>query len=154
MIYWPGNEPADKALPAAWRDVPEELASCAVLAAALPFGSLVPETVVWKLAGLAMYAASGTPPHADHAFRAEELPDLFEQLAVQLQDFPAPPLRYRSQAEEPDLTSDARVRLITGFSGAGKTMWVAQAAQHSTAALAYFDVGLPFSHRHEGFSIA
>jgi hypothetical protein len=140
-LCWPANAPTDKALPAAWRDVAEGLASCADLAAALPFGSLVPETLVWKLAGLVMYAASGTPPHADHAFRAEELPDLFEQLAVQLQDFPAPPLRYRSQAEEPDLTSDARVRVITGFSGAGKTMWVAQAAQHSTAALAYSDVG-------------
>jgi hypothetical protein len=135
-LSWPGNELTDKALPPAWRDVAEGLASCAALAAALPFGSLVPETVVWKLAGLVMCAASGTPPHTNHAFRAEELPDVFEQLAVQLQDFPAPPLRYRSQAEEPHLTSDAHVRVITGFSGAGKTMWVAQAAQHSTPASA------------------
>jgi hypothetical protein len=141
-LSWPGKELTNnEALPAAWRDVADGVASCVALAAVLPFGSLVPETVVWKLAGLVMNAASGTPPHADHGFRAEELPDLFEQLAIQLQDFPAPPLRYRSQADEPDLASEARVRVIAGFSGAGKTMWVAQAAQHSTAALAYFDVG-------------
>ena len=60
---------------------------------------------------------------------------------MQLQDFPAPPPRYRSQEGEPELTSDARVRAITGFSGGGKTMWVAQTAQHCNAALAYFDVG-------------
>jgi hypothetical protein len=140
-LYWPGNDPADRAIPAAWRDVGEGLVACAALAAALPFGSLVPETLVWKLAGQVMSAASGTSPRADHAFRADELPDLFEQLAIQLQDFPAPPLRYRSQDGEPELTSDALVRAITGFSGAGKTMWVAQAAQLGSAALAYFDVG-------------
>jgi hypothetical protein len=140
-LYWPGNDPADRALPAAWRNVAEGLAACATLAATLPFGSLVPETLVWKLAGQVISAASGTPPRADHAFRADELPDLFEQLAVQLHDFPDPPPRYRSQDGEPELVSDAAVRVITGFSGAGKTMWVAQAAQHSTAALAYFDVG-------------
>jgi hypothetical protein len=140
-LYWPGNDPANRALPAAWRNVAEGLAACATLAAALPFGSLLPETLVWKLAGQVISAASGTPPRADHAFRADELPDLFEQLAVQLQDFPAPPPRYRSQDGEPEIASDAPLRVISGFSGAGKTMWVAQAAQHSTAALAYFDVG-------------
>jgi hypothetical protein len=31
--------------------------------------------------------------------------------------------------------------MITGFSGAGKTVWVSQAAQHTNANLAYFDVG-------------
>jgi hypothetical protein len=138
-ICWPGND--NKALPAAWRDVAEGFASRAALAARLPFGSLVPETLVWKLAGLVMFAAAGRSPRVDHAFRTEELTGLFEQLVVQLQDFPAPPPHYRSQEGEPDLTSDARVRAITGFSGAGKTMWIAQAAQHSTAALAYFDVG-------------
>src|SRR5260370_14738780 len=39
-------------------------------------------SLVWKLAGVAMYAASCTPPHADHTFPAEALPDLFEPLAV------------------------------------------------------------------------
>jgi hypothetical protein len=121
--------------------VGDGLAACTSLAAALPFGSLTPETLVWKLAAQVISAASGTPPRADHTFRADDLPELFEQLAIQLQDFPAPPPRYRSQDGEPQLTSDAPVRLITGFSGAGKTMWAAQAAQHSVAALAYFDVG-------------
>jgi SEC-C motif len=140
-LHWPGSETADEALPAARRDVPDVFAACAALASTLPFGSLVPETLVWKLAGVVMAAASGTPPRTDHAFESKDLPALFEQLAIQLQDFPAPPPRYRSQAAEPELASDARIRAITGFSGAGKTMWVAQAAQHSSAALAYFDVG-------------
>jgi hypothetical protein len=141
VLHWPGNEPTDRVLPGAWHDVTEGLTSCAAIAATLPFGSLVPETLVWKLAGLVMFAASGRPPRVDHAFRAEELPVLFEQLVIQLHDIPAPPQRYRPQQDEPDLTSDSRVRVITGFSGAGKTMWVAQAAQLSNAALAYFDVG-------------
>ncbi|MBI1209738.1 MAG: hypothetical protein GC191_20955 [Azospirillum sp.] len=140
-LYWPGNEPTDDALPAAWVDVAAGIAACTALAATLPFGSLVPETLVWKLGCLVMSAAAAIPPRGAHAFQIDELPNLFEQMVIQLQDFPAPPVRYRSQAAEPDLISDARVRVITGFSGAGKTMWVAQAAQHSTAALAYFDVG-------------
>jgi hypothetical protein len=139
-LYWPGNAPANKALPPPWVNISEAVSACAALAETLPFGSLIPETLIWKLTGVISSAASGTYPRADHAFSTDELPSLFEQLVLQLQDFPAPPLHYRSQEAEPDLTSEARVRIITGFSGAGKTMWVAQAAQHSTAVLAYFDV--------------
>lgn len=140
-IHCPGSAPTDSALPSPWIDVPEGLTACATIAAALPFGSLTPETLVWKLAGLAMAAAAGMPPRVDHTFQGRELPDLFEQLAIQLQDFPAPPPHYRSQEAEPKLASDARVRVIMGFSGSGKTMWAAQTALHNSAALAYFDVG-------------
>jgi len=65
---------------------------------------------------------------------------LFEQLAIQLQDFPAPPPVYRAQDGEPPLVGSAQVRLVTGYSGAGKTAWAAQAALHTTSPVAYFDV--------------
>lgn len=71
----------------------------------------------------------------------EELTELFEQLIVQLQDFPAPPALYRPQNEEPSLTSGERIRILCGLSGAGKTAWAAQAALHSTALCAYYDTG-------------
>lgn len=140
-IYWPENQPRDEALPSAWRSIPEGLGVCASLAAALPLGTLAPDTLVWKLAGVVMSAAAGLPPRSDHGFRTDELTRLFEQLTINLQEFPSPPPVYRSQEQEPELITTNRVRMVTGFSGAGKTMWVAQAAQHSTAELAYFDVG-------------
>ncbi|HEX3664968.1 MAG TPA: SEC-C metal-binding domain-containing protein [Rhizomicrobium sp.] len=90
---------------------------------------------------MVMLASAGTPPHADHRFAAKETAALFEQLVVQLQEFPAPPTKYRPQVNEPLLVSDARLRIVTGFSGAGKTAWVAQAAMHTASELAYFDIG-------------
>jgi SEC-C motif len=141
QLCWPGNGPDGKGLPAPWRDVPDGFEKCTELAATLPFGMLAPETLVWKLAGLVMAAAAGTPPKTDHAFRIDELPGIFEQLALQLQDFPTPPPRYRPQSEEPELVTTAQLRAITGFSGAGKTAWASQAAQQSNAEIAYFDVG-------------
>ncbi|WP_169748351.1 ATP-binding protein [Xenophilus azovorans] len=84
-------------------------------------------------------AAAGNAPHADHTFVVEHLPSLFEQLIVQLQQFPAPPLPYRPQADEPGIETGARVRIIAGFSGAGKTTWAAQAACVSSHICAYYD---------------
>jgi hypothetical protein len=55
-------------------------------------------------------AAAGLPPRADHAFTAAELTALFEQLVVQLHDFPAPPPLYRPQREE----ADSRRRGVDG----------------------------------------
>ncbi|MBN8228785.1 SEC-C domain-containing protein [Corallococcus macrosporus] len=113
---------------------------CCELAARLPYALLSPETLVWKLAGTVMAAASGAAPRTDHAFHPTELTGLFEQLVVQLQDFPAPPTVYRTQADEPPLLTDAPLRLIIGYSGAGKTAWVSQAALHAPSDLAYYDV--------------
>ncbi|ATB26898.1 SEC-C domain-containing protein [Melittangium boletus] len=113
---------------------------CRELAARLPYALLSPETLVWKLAGAVMAAASGAAPRADHAFRPDELTGLFEQIVIQLQDFPAPPSVYRAQADEPTLLADAPLRLIAGYSGAGKTAWVSQAALHTVGDLAYYDL--------------
>lgn len=140
-IHWPGCPSSIKPpLPLPWRNVADALVACRDAAASLPFALLSPETLVWKLAGRIMSAAAGTPPHADHTFKTETLPELFEQLIIQLQDFPAPPPCYRSQDQEPPLISEERVRLITGFSGAGKTSWVSQCALQTSDAVAYFDV--------------
>lgn len=139
-VCWPGQR-HDAALPEVSPDVSTAFAACTKLAAALPLGTLTPETLVWKLAAAVMAAAAGIPPRQDHAFDVEGLPALFEQLVIELQDFPAPPPVYRPQSHEPDLVTEAPLRVITGFSGAGKTAWAAQAAQHSEAELSYFDVG-------------
>lgn len=138
-LHWPDGPDPEPGLPRPFRDVPEALGACAALAATLPFAALRPETLAWKLAGAVMLAASGSPPRQDHAFERDELPTLFEQLVVQMQDLPAPPSVYRSQVDEPPLATDDRVRIVAGLSGAGKTAWVAQAALHSRTPVTYLD---------------
>jgi hypothetical protein len=129
---------AGTALPPPWADILAALRWCKTAAGEIAFTALPAETLVWKLAALAAYAATGG---RDHRFEAAVLPALFEQLVVQLQDFPEPPARYRPQENEPNLETDDRVRILVGFSGAGKTAWASQAALHSPSPVAYFDVG-------------
>lgn len=129
------------ALPPAWESLSEATAWCTAEAEKLNFSLLSPDSLMWKLAGLAQLAATGSILNRQHAFHTKDLPTLFEQLIVQLQDFPAPPVFYRPQKMEPSLTSDERVRIICGLSGAGKTAWAAQAALHCTALCAYYDTG-------------
>jgi hypothetical protein len=140
-IIWPGHTGAtDKAVPAPRPSVTAAFAQCAGLAARLPYALLAPETLAWKLAGAVMGAAAGNPPRADHTFRTAELPMLFEQLVVQQQELPAPPAVYRAHEHEPALDGAARIRIITGYSGSGKTSWVAQVSLHSAASVTYLDV--------------
>jgi hypothetical protein len=127
------------ALPPAWRCIDEAVQWCTAQAASVPHAMLVPDSLVWKLAGLVMSAATGQMQQGGHAFAVETLPELFEQLLVQLQDFPAPLLSYRPQVDEPDIDNGARLRIICGFSGAGKTSWASQAATHSTESCVYFN---------------
>lgn len=140
-LLWPGNSSeTEQALPAPWKSVSDGFEACRAAANSLPFSILAPETLVWKLAGRIMAAAAGIEPNPNHTFIVQDLPVLFEQLVVQLQDFPAPPLRYRPQDKEPPLVTEHRVRLVTGFSGAGKTSWISQTALHTGDRLAYYDV--------------
>lgn len=142
QIHWPdGPVVTTPALPQPPIDVSAAVSACNTLASALPFAMLRPDTLTWKLAGAAMLAASGTPPRGDHAFHRAELPALFEQLVVQMQDFPAPPAVYRAQIGEPPLATGQRVRVLSGLSGAGKTAWVAEAATHLATPAVYLDVG-------------
>ncbi|CAH2406809.1 hypothetical protein MES4922_550039 [Mesorhizobium ventifaucium] len=53
-------------------------ATCGV-AETLPFATLAPDTLVWKLAGVVTMAATGENPTLDHVFAAKDLPALFEQ---------------------------------------------------------------------------
>ena len=128
---------ASDSLPAAGSDVDAMMDIATVIAETIPFGGLAARTLVFKLATFVQQASAGA---RDHQFAAEDLPELLEQLVVQLQDFPEPPSPYRPQLDEPPIASDKRVRLIIGFSGAGKTAWAAEAARHATDALIYFDV--------------
>ncbi len=129
------------ALPPAWESLTDAAAWCIAQAEELNFSLLSPDSLIWKLAGLVQLAATGSSADKQHSFHIKDLPDLFEQLIVQLQDFPTPPAYYRPQKQEPSLTSDDHVRIICGLSGAGKTAWAAQAALHSTQLCAYYDTG-------------
>ena len=86
----------------------------------MPLAMLAPDSLVWKLAGRVQAAAAGEAPHANHTFVIPELSSLFDQILIQLQDFPAPPEQYRPQENEPQLDSSSRIRIVSGFSGAGK----------------------------------
>jgi hypothetical protein len=139
-IDWPAAEVSNRIIPAPAASLMEAVQASCRLAEVLPFATLAPETLVWKLAGVVMLAATGEKASLDHVFAANELPPLFEQLLLQLQDLPVPPVPYRVQQDEPDLLTGDRVRLIVGHSGAGKTSWLAQAAQHAAGPLVYLDV--------------
>ncbi|WP_147945448.1 hypothetical protein [Microbispora sp. CSR-4] len=138
-LLWPnGPHEQDIWLPTPGRDVEELLQWCVAVAGQIPFGSLTPETLIWKLAARVQYACTGA--HG-HSFAASDLTELFEQFVEELQAFPEIPEFYRPQDGEPTLFSEQRARLIVGFSGAGKTTWAAQAAAHCPLPVTYFDVG-------------
>jgi hypothetical protein len=144
QFLWPGQPVPEHldALPPAWRNLDEAVQWCAAQAASLPYAMLVPDSLVWKLAGLVMSAAAGQLQRGSgHDFAVETLPELFEQLLVQLHDFPAPLPSYRPQIDEPHIENGARIRMICGFSGAGKTSWASQAVTHSTESCVYFNAG-------------
>ena len=124
-------------LPPAWLDLDAAIAWCISQAAKVPFPSLAPSTMVWKLAGMIQAASAGTQV----TFETNHLPVILEQLVVQLQKFPQTPSQYRPHEMEPPFDSETPVRLLTGFSGSGKTTWAAQGSQHSAGAVAYFDIG-------------
>lgn len=141
-FVWPqSTAERHPALPPAWDTVANAAAWCITQVEQLNFSLLSPESLIWKLAGQVQLAASGADADGQHAFYTQDLPALFEQLIVQLQDFPAPPALYRPQRDEPSFVADERVRIICGLSGAGKTAWAAQAAQHSPQVCAYYDAG-------------
>lgn len=140
-VLIPGQQPPARlsALPPAWSGLDDALRWCAERAATVPHAMLAPDSLVWKLAGLVTSAATGRMQPGGSVFQVGTLPQLFEQLLVQLQDFPAPLPSYSPQIDEPNLDGEARLRLICGFSGAGKTSWVSQAAVHTTRECVYFN---------------
>jgi hypothetical protein len=87
----PGQaRPAELAcLPDCWTDLSNAVTECVKLAETIPHGVLVPESLVWKLAGKVQAAATGHQNLGGYTFHSESLPALFEQLLTQLQRLPA-----------------------------------------------------------------
>jgi len=140
-IIWPGCSQVNPMIPPAWPNLPDALKWCVEKAQSVPFSRLPGETLVWKLAAIIQFACTGSSSrYYYHEFRADDLPDVFEQMVLQLQDFPKSPAPYRPQQSEPSLTSEAAVRLIIGLSGAGKTSWASQLAMHNSDTMAYYDI--------------
>lgn len=140
-LCWPdGPAPKDSFLIPPPRDLTAAVESANQLAAELPNSLLKPETLTWKLASLVMMRATGSGARTDHTFAVKELPELFEQLLVQMHELPEPPPFYRLQVDEPSLLGDEGVRIVAGLSGAGKTAWVAQSALHLSDPVTYLDV--------------
>ncbi|MFI1035520.1 ATP-binding protein [Streptomyces sp. NPDC020951] len=138
-LLWPGcPDPEEGWLPPAAADLAGVLQWCTEQATQIPFGSLGPRTLVWKLAARVQYASAGA--HG-RAFHTSELPALYEQFVEELQAFPQVPDAYWPHDSEPELTGEQRVRLVTGFSGAGKTTWAAHAAVRCPLPATYFDAG-------------
>ena len=142
-LICPGSRigPEIDGLPPAWRDVAGAVSWCTAAAELLPQRLISAESLVWKLAAHVALASCGESPYETHSFRVADLPVLFEQLLMQLQAFPESLQNYRPQKEEPALETQSRIRIICGFSGAGKTSWAAQAAAHTTSSTAYYDAG-------------
>lgn len=140
-LYPHSAAPRPSYLPPAWTTLKEAANWCVAEAEKMNFSLLSPSALTWKMAGLVMLASAAGSGNSKHVFHTSELPELFEQLIVQLQDFPTPPISYRPQQNEPAFASPERVRIICGLSGAGKTTWAAHAALHSPDPCAYYDVG-------------
>jgi hypothetical protein len=144
---WPGDvsfvsphtsiNAKDLTIPRPWPDLGSALAACEARAALIPFTTLAPNTLVLKLAGRAQYLATGDN---GHTINQQEVTTFFEQLVVQLQEFPQPPSDYRPQPDEPDFQNTNRIRLIIGASGAGKTVWASHAALTHPSPTMYFDI--------------
>ncbi|MBF8766191.1 ATP-binding protein [Pseudomonas putida] len=126
-------------LPACQPDLGRAIADCVKLAETVPHGVLVPESLVWKLAGKVQAAATGREDLGGYTFHTKALPALFEQILTQLQRLPALQASYLPQIDEPEFVNGERIRVICGFSGAGKTSWCAQAAIHSLEPSVYFN---------------
>lgn len=127
-------------LPPVWGDNEDAFSWCVAKAEMLPFIMVAPDVLVQNLAGAMMRMAAGLNDFTQHEISAARAAGMLEQFVQQVHEFPAPPLNYRPQDNEPSLTTDAPIRLIVGFSGAGKTSWAAQAALSDVQPRAYFDV--------------
>ncbi|CAD6514497.1 hypothetical protein LMG24235_00932 [Paraburkholderia sabiae] len=133
-------------LPPVWADNEEAFRWCVERAERLPFVMVAPDVLVQSLAGTMMRMAAGQAEFARHEIEVAHAAGMLRQFVQQVHEFPAAPLDYRPQDNEPSLAADVPVRLIVGFSGAGKTSWAAQAALADAQPHAYFDIAdLPSS---------
>ncbi|MCC7706004.1 hypothetical protein IGS59_27535 [Janthinobacterium sp. GW460P] len=128
-------------LPPVWADSEEAFNWCVTEAERLPFVMVAPDVLVQHLAGAMMRMAGGLGEFKRHEITAATAAQMLQQFVHQVHDFPSPPLNYRPQDNEPAFITDDTIRLIVGFSGAGKTSWAAQAALMNVRPCAYFNIG-------------
>jgi tetratricopeptide (TPR) repeat protein len=141
-VQWPSASSSfEDCIPPSWATIEAAFQWCVDRARGLRYSRLSAETLILKLAASVNYASTGLPPWDTHQIWTRDLPSLFEQMVIQLHDFPALPEVYRPQISEPDMSDLSGSRLIVGLSGSGKTAWAAQAARLSGNDVAYFDVG-------------
>ena len=78
-----------------------------------PFALLTPDpsSGSWRAVCCTLPAVGDRTPSP---FRVEGLPELFEQLLIQLEDS-SPPVHYRPQTDEPVFDTDQRMRIISVF---------------------------------------
>ncbi|XXX78994.1 hypothetical protein WMF30_09485 [Sorangium sp. So ce134] len=136
----PGDDGPEAFLPPSFGSVNDLFRWCVARAETVPLRAVGADTLVWKLAAMVQAACAGE--RRGHTFVASDLPELFEQLVVQLQQFPASPRPYRPHEDEPPCVSDARVRLVVAPSGAGKSAWAAHVSENAPESLVYYDVAL------------
>lgn len=141
QLKWPDSKALyTDNLPPAWPTLASALSWCIAAAESIPYRSISPETLVWKLAAVVQFTATGQDAeHLQHTIVASELANLFEQIVRQLQEFPALPSDYRSQSDEPVIDVSS-TKIIVGLSGSGKSIWASSAALHYVGPTAYFDV--------------
>lgn len=135
-LVYPGAA-GEPRCPPAWVDLNEAVNWCCARAASVQFTKLEPATMVWKLAAHIAWLCTGTS--GNHAVQLTELPELCEQVVVQLQRIPAPPRPYHQQQSEPSLSGGTAIQLIVGIGGSGKTAWVSEQAAHVVQQVVYFN---------------
>ena len=140
QILWPSCEDTPDFLPAIWPNINAGVDWCIQLANKIPFGTVAGDILFWKLAAMVQFACTGDEEY-DHSFSTDRLPELFNQVVIQLQSFPDTPVRYVPHSNEPPYDSEARFRIISGLSGAGKTAWMSEASLQLAESTIYFDIG-------------
>lgn len=137
-LLYPGRpSEAEAWLPTPAPDLEAMMQWCTAEASNVRFASLKPRTLVEKLAARVQYASTGA---LGQGFAAADLAQLFEQFVQELQAFPEIPDTYRPQKTDPELVGEQPVRLVVGYSGAGKTTWAADAAKRCSLPVTYCDV--------------
>lgn len=126
-------------LPPSWPDISNALTWCHDYAEKLPLRTLPTATLIWKLAAQVQAIAAGELSFGaePHFIGRTHISHLLERSAHQLHSFPSLPPEYRSHADT--ISTNAKICLIVGLPGSGKTTWAAAMAQHTADITIYFD---------------